>query len=78
MQVEINKLDDLMRLKNISPATLAELTGISEATIRRRLEDHDWRMSEAERVMKALEIPENFVYVYFFEPLLEQTQTEDA
>jgi hypothetical protein len=35
-------------------------------------------MSEAERVMRALEIPESFVYVYFFEPLLEKTQVEDA
>lgn len=78
MQIEVNKLDDLMRLKNIGPATLSELTGISEATIRRRLEDHDWRMSEAELVMRALEIPENFVYVYFFEPLLEKTQTENT
>ena len=76
MQVEVKNLDDLMRLKNIGPATLSELTGISEATIRRRLEDHDWRMSEAECVVKALEIPENYVYAYFFEPLLEKTQTE--
>lgn len=76
MKVDVNRLEDLMRLKKISPAELAEETGISEATIRRRLEDHDWRMKEAEILTRVLEIPANYVYLYFFEPLLEQTQKE--
>lgn len=76
MQIEIKDLNTLMRLKNITPSMLSEMTGISEATIRRRLEDHDWRMSEAELVIEALEIPVEFIYDYFFKPLLEKTQTE--
>lgn len=76
MKVEVNSLEELMRLRKIGPADLSELTGISEATIRRRLDDHDWRMKEAELVVSALEIPKDFVYLYFFEPLIEKTQTE--
>lgn len=76
MKIEINSLEELMRLKGVGPAHLAEKTGISEATIRRRLEDHDWRMSEAESIVTALEIPKDYVWLYFFEPLIEQTQAE--
>lgn len=76
MKVDVNRLDDLMRLKKISPAELAEKTGISEATIRRRLDDHDWRMKEAEILTRVLEISADSLYLYFFEPLIEQTQKE--
>ena len=71
MKVEVNSLQDLMRLKKVTIAKLAEATDISQDTIRRRLKDKDWRLSEVERIVRALDIPKTCVYVYFFEPMLE-------
>ena len=76
MKVEVDNLEDLMRVRKISISKLSELTDISEDTIRRRLKDHDWRMSEAESIKRVLNIPKNYVYLYFFEPLLEQDSKE--
>lgn len=77
MEVQINSLQDLMRLKKVTVVKLAEMTGISDDTIRRRLKDKDWRMSEVDQVVKALDIPSTWVYTYFFEPVLEKTQGEE-
>lgn len=61
----------LIKAKFGSIAKASEVTGISVDTINRRLKDHDWRMTEADALIKALNIPPKLVYVYFFEPLLE-------
>ena len=64
----------LIKAKYGSIAKCAEVTGLSVDTINRRLKDGDWRMSEADILIKALDIPQKMIFVYFFEPLLEKTQ----
>ncbi len=76
MKVEIDTLQDLMRLRKVTVAKLSESTGISEDTIRRRMKDKDWRMSEVDKLVKVLNIPKNCVYVIFFEPVLEPSSNE--
>jgi DNA-binding Xre family transcriptional regulator len=76
MKVEIDTLQDLMRLRKVTVAKLSEGTGISEDTIRRRMKDKDWRMSEVDKLVKVLDIPKNCVYVIFFEPVLEANSSE--
>lgn len=70
----MDDLKFLIKAKFGSIAKCAEATGISVDTINRRLKDHDWRMSEADALAKALNIPPKMLYVYFFEPLIEKTQ----
>lgn len=76
MEVQINSLQELMRLKGYTIVKLSETTGISEDTIRRRLKDKDWRLSEVDKIVMALDIPKTWVYAYFFEPLLELKSSE--
>ena len=78
MKVEINSLQELMRLKKYTVVKLSENTGISEDTIRRRLKDKDWRMSEVDLLVKTLDIPKSAVYLYFFEPVLEQDSSKET
>ena len=76
MKADVNSLEDLMRLKKYTVVKLSEETGISQDTIRRRLKDHDWRMTEADLIIEKLKIPSQDVYLYFFKPLLEQNSNE--
>lgn len=68
----MNELKSLIRQKCKSIRELSEKTGISSDTINRRLKDGDWRLSECDILIKALDIPVNMFYIYFFEERLEQ------
>ena len=70
----MDDLKFLIKARYGSVAKCSEATGISTDTINRRLKDHDWRMSEADTLIKALNIPKSSIYLYFFEPMFEKTQ----
>lgn len=72
----MDDLKFLIKAKFGSIAKCSEITGISTDTINRRLKDKNWKMSEADILIKALNIPPTMIYVYFFEPMIEKTQEE--
>lgn len=71
MEVEIKSIQDLMRLRKISVKKLAEMTGISESTIQRHLDDCKWDVQQMDALIRALEIPKSFIVTFFYDPYLE-------
>ena len=76
MEVEIKTIQDLMRFRKVSTKKLAEMTGISESTIARHLEDCKWDMAQMDALIEALEIPKSFIVTFFYEPYLESKSSE--
>lgn len=66
----MEELKFLMKAKCGSIAKVAEITGLSVDTINRRLKDGDWRLTECDLLIKALDIAPSFVYLIFFEQRL--------
>lgn len=69
---EATDLKFLIKAKYGSVRKFSEVVEISENTINTHLRDGNWDMRQAVKILKALNIPEKFVYVYFFEPMLTQ------
>ena len=74
----MEELKFLIKAKYGSIAKLAEKTGLSVDTINRRLRDGDWRLSEVDALIEALDIPPRMIYVYFFENRLENKSSKET
>lgn len=74
----MEELKFLIKAKYGSIAKLAEKTGLSVDTINRRLRDGDWRLSEVDALIEALDIPPRMIYVYFFENRLENKSSQET
>lgn len=66
----------LIKAKYGSIKKLSDEVGISENTINTHLRDGNWDMRQAVKIVRALNIPSKFVYVYFFEPMLSRNESE--
>ena len=75
----MDKAEDLrflIKAKYGSIRKLSEVTGISENTINTHLRDGNWDMTQACKIIRALEIPDRYTHVYFFEPVLTKNASE--
>ena len=65
----MNKAENLrflIKAKYGSIKRFSEVTGISENTINTHLRDGNWDMTQAGKVIKALEISKSYAHLYFF------------
>ena len=65
----MNKAEDLrylIKAKYGSIKKFSEATGISENTINTHLRDGNWDMTQAHKVIKALDISKSYAHLYFF------------
>ena len=75
----MDKAEDLrflIKAKYGSVRRLSEVAGISENTINTHLRDGNWDMVQACKLVKALDIPNSYTHVYFFEPVLAKNASE--
>ena len=71
-----DNLKFLIRAKYGSIKKFAEVIEVSENTVNNHLKDGNWDRNQMIRVIRALQIPESMVYLYFFEDELAKTRTE--
>ncbi len=76
MEVSINSLQELMRVRKVTNKDLSQLTGISEATIGRHLADCNWDMVQVDKIIRAMNIPTSSMAVLFYEPLVALNATK--
>lgn len=75
---EVTDLKFLIRAKYGSIRKFSEVIGLSENTIQTHIKDGNWDMRQAIKIVKALDMPPEFVYVYFFEPMLSKYESSEA
>ncbi len=75
---EVTDLKFLIRAKYGSIRKFSEVIGLSENTIQTHIKDGNWDMRQAIKIVKALNMPPKFVYVYFFEPMLSKYESSEA
>lgn len=71
-------LKGLIKARYGTIRAFAKVVGLSENTVQTHLKDGNWDLNQAVRIIKALHIPKNFAYMYFFEPLLAKNESETA
>lgn len=76
--MDAKNLKFLIKAKCGTIRKFAKEVGLSENTVQNHLKDGNWDMNQMIRIIKALEIPPKFVYVYFFEPMLEKNESSEA
>ena len=78
MDVDAKNLKFLIKAKCGTIRKFAKEVGLSENTVQNHLKDGNWDVNQMIRIIKALEIPPKFVYVYFFEPILTNNVSLEA
>lgn len=67
-------LEYLIKARYGSIPKFSKAVDISENTIRAHLKDGNWDRDQMVVIIRALKIPNRFIYLYFFESELAKTQ----
>ena len=77
-EIIATNLKCLIKAKCGTIRQFAKEVGLTENTVQNHLKDGNWDMNQMIRIIKALNMPERFVYIYFFEPMLEKNKSSEA
>ena len=75
---DMTDLRNLIHLKYKTVQAFADAAGIERSTVSRLLERGDWRASQIEKAQTALNIPDNYLKLYFFTQQGAKMQGEEA